>query len=242
MDVYIVTGASKGIGQELVRQLRMKPNTVVYGIARTNPDDDKLFVRLDLSNVASIVQPFMNLLETVQKDATSIALINNAGIVDPIGLAGQNEAGDIVQAMNINVSSPIVLTNIFIDKLRTFTGKKKIMMISSGAGRNAYEGWSTYCTTKAALDHFTKVVALEQNQMENPVEVVSIAPGIIDTNMQQTIRSSSVEQFPLVQQFHDYKERGALSTPEQTASKLIHFLLEKDFQKTGPIADIRDVQ
>ena len=65
---------------------------------------------------------------------------------------------------------------------------KRILNISSGAGRNPYEGWGAYCTTKAGLDHFSRVVAMEQANEQYPVEIVSIAPGIIDTDMQATIR------------------------------------------------------
>ena len=114
------------------------------------------------------------------------------------------------------------------------------MNISSGAGRKVYEGWGTYCTTKAGLDHFSRVVAFEQANAEYPVDIVSIAPGIIDTGMQETIRSSNEEVFPLLDQFIDYKEKGLLSSAEGTAEKLIQFMEKEDFQKVGPILDIRD--
>ena len=98
----------------------------------------------------------------------------------------------------------------------------------------------TYCTTKAGLDHFSRVVALEQVNAKYPVDIVSIAPGIIDTGMQEIIRGSSEDAFPLIDRFIDYKEQGLLSTAEQTAGKLIMFMENQDFKAIGPIADIRN--
>ena len=143
-------------------------------------------------------------------------------------------------AMAVNLTAPMILSNAFIAKLKGFTGSKRIVNISSGAGRNAYEGWGTYCTTKAGLDHFSRVVALEQANAEYPVDIVSIAPGIIDTGMQETIRASQEEAFPLLEQFIEYKEQGLLSSAEYTAEKLIEFMKHEDFQVVGPIADIRN--
>ena len=108
--------------------------------------------------------------------------------------------------------------------MKEFEGPKRIVNISSGAGRRAYEGWGVYCTTKAGLDHFSRVIALEQENVEHQVDIVSIAPGIIDTGMQETIRTSKEEAFPLLDQFIDYKENGLLSSADQTAEKLISFL------------------
>jgi benzil reductase ((S)-benzoin forming) len=145
----------------------------------------------------------------------------------------------MTKAIAVNLTAPMIISNTYISKLKDFEGSKRIVNISSGAGRNAYEGWGTYCATKAGLDHFSRVVALEQLNAKHPVEIVSIAPGIIDTGMQEAIRASNEEAFPLLERFIDYKEQGLLSSPEQTAQKLISFMENKDFKEVGPIVDIR---
>ncbi|WP_318614147.1 SDR family NAD(P)-dependent oxidoreductase [Sporosarcina sp. YIM B06819] len=239
MDVFIVTGASKGIGLELATQLRSKGNKVI-GIARTVPADVEDFVCADLAQTGSLTELIVSLIDENRKMATSFTLMNNAGMVDPIGLIGSISAEDMTTAMAVNLTAPMILSNAFIAKLKDFTGTKRIVNISSGAGRNAYEGWGTYCTTKAGLDHFSRVVALEQTNIAYPVDIVSIAPGIIDTGMQETIRASQEEVFPLLKRFIDYKEQGLLSTAEQTAKKLIAFMEHEDFKVVGPIADIRN--
>jgi benzil reductase ((S)-benzoin forming) len=239
MDVFIVTGASKGIGLELLKQLRAKGNKVI-GIARTVPANAEDFVSADLAHTEGLAVLIDSLIDENHETAASFTLINNAGMVDPIGLIGSVDADEMTKAVTVNLIAPMILSNTFIAKLKGFKGPKRIVNISSGAGRNAYEGWGTYCATKAGLDHFSRVVALEQANAEYPVAIVSIAPGIIDTGMQETIRASQEEAFPLLERFIHYKEQGLLSTAQQTAEKLILFMENENFEAVGPIADIRD--
>lgn len=239
IEIVIVTGASRGIGYELFQQLQAKKKRVI-GLARTVPADVDTFESVDFANSKKLEEVFSKVIQRYIDEATSFTLINNAGTVEPIGKIGTVNTDEIENALAVNLTAPMILCNIFIRKLEQFTGEKKIMNISSGAGRNPYEGWGTYCTTKAGLDHFSRVVALEQAIADYPVEIVSIAPGIIDTSMQETIRGSSEGAFPLLNQFIDYKEQGMLSSPEETAEKLIQFIEEADFNKIGPIADIRN--
>ncbi|MCZ2259689.1 SDR family NAD(P)-dependent oxidoreductase [Sporosarcina sp. G11-34] len=239
MDIVIVTGASKGIGFEISQQLEAKGKKVI-GIARTMPEDRAGFVSADLSDTDCLENLITSIIDEHIEIATSFTLINNAGIVDPIGLIGSVQAEVIAKAIAVNLTAPMLITNAFISRLENFENKKRIVNISSGAGRNAYEGWGTYCTTKAGLDHFSRVVALEQATAKYPIEIVAIAPGIIDTGMQETIRASGADAFPLLDRFIDYKEKGLLSSAEETAQKLIAFMENEDFKAVGPIVDIRD--
>ena len=72
------------------------------------------------------------------------------------------------------------------------------------------------------------------------MQFVSIAPGIIQTNMQATIRQSSIEQFPDVERFIEYDKQNALATPEETAARLLDYLWSEKMG-TQPLADIRHV-
>jgi len=240
MNVYIITGVSKGIGFELAKQLGSEGHFVI-GIARTiSKLGGVKFIRADLSETEKLEALMDELITVSPREAVSFTLINNAGMVDPIGIMGAINAEDITKAVALNLTAPMILSNTFIGALKNFKGVKRIVNISSGAGRNAYEGWGAYCTTKAGLDHFSRVVALEQGNAEHPVDIVSIAPGIIDTGMQETIRGSKEEAFPLLDRFIDYKEKGLLSSAEQTAGQLIAFMVNEDFKTVGAIADLRD--
>lgn len=239
MEVFIVTGSSKGIGLELVKQLKGKGKKVI-GIARTASMETDSFIPADLTQTDHLEGLMDEVIDECKGTATSITLINNAGMVEPIGPIGSVDAEFMSKAIALNLTAPMVLSNAFISRLASFEGKKQIVNVSSGAGRKVYEGWGTYCATKSGLDHFSRVVALEQASAEYPVDIVSIAPGIIDTGMQKTIRSSKAEAFPLLEQFVEYKEKGLLRSAEQTAEKLIVLMEEESFKEGGPIVDLRD--
>lgn len=240
MNVYVITGASKGIGFELAKQLSEAGHFVI-GVARTGSELDGVkFIQADLSETEKLDSLMHEVLAEVPQNAITFTLINNAGMVEPIGSIGSVNSEEMSKAIAVNLTAPMMISNAFISKLKDFECSKRIVNISSGAGRNAYEGWGAYCATKAGLDHFSRVVAIEQVNAENPVEIVSIAPGIIDTGMQDTIRSSNEEAFPLLNKFIDYKEQGLLSSAAQTAEKLISFMENQDFKEVGPIVDIRN--
>ncbi len=213
----------------------------MIGIARTNESRDGDLLTADLSLTDRLAEIIKRIVEENHSSATSFTLINNAGTVEPIGLIGTIDEKKLTEALAVNLTAPMILSNAFISALEKFEGQKRIVNISSGAGRNPYEGWGVYCTTKAGLDHFSRVVSLEQEKAEYPVDVISIAPGIIDTGMQKTIRSSNAADFPLHDRFVDYKQQGQLSSAEETARKLISVMDREDFGKLGPIADIRQI-
>lgn len=235
--LYIVTGASKGIGEALANQLEAA-NHQVLRLARTNPKSLSNLITVDLTNSSASIAAMSDWLKPRLDNASSVTLINNAGTVEPMGVVGKIDESALTQALMLNVGAVISLTNAFVALTDEFKGQKFVMNISSGAGRNAYEGWGVYCATKAAVDRFTEVLMKEQSMKINPVKVTSIAPGIIDTDMQSTIRSSTEELFPNLERFIDYKNTGKLSSPEETAAALLRYLASDKMGITA-ITDIR---
>ncbi|WP_040286144.1 SDR family NAD(P)-dependent oxidoreductase [Sporosarcina koreensis] len=235
MELYIVTGASKGIDAACMEVLQQQGKTAI-GIARSNPGGHEHFEEIDLTERSQRQGAIERLLSPYLHEAESFTLINNAGTVEPVGKVGALSADGIRQAIELNLSAPIELCNEFIEVLARTDAKKRIVNISSGAGRSAMEGWGVYCTTKAGLDRFSEVVRLEQKRAEFPAGIVSIAPGIIDTDMQKTIRSSEQEGFPLLGKFIDYKESGQLSSPEDTAERLLNWITRSDLTETEVIS------
>lgn len=237
MAAYIITGASKGIGLALSNVLA-EGGHEVFGIARSVPEEwpGKRFFPFDLLDSAGIPGLVKDIFRHIPAGSNSVTLINNAGTVLPIGFAGNNDAADISKSIALNLTAPMILSSAFIREAAELPAQKRIINISSGAGRKAYEGWSAYCAGKAGLDHFSLCVAKEYKD----VKVVAIAPGIIDTEMQGQIRESSESDFPLIENFKEYKKQGMLSTPEDTAEKLVSLFEREDFENLETILDIRD--
>lgn len=250
MDVFFITGASRGIGLALSKEL-MNENSLLVCTARShnedlaemakNKDCDLVFLEFDLSNTSRLEELMDDMVSLIPKMPSSISLINNAGVIEPIGHTEDNPPAAIEKSIAVNLTAPMILTSTFIRKLKDQHVPKKVVNISSGAGRHAYTGWSSYCAGKAGLDHYSNAVSLEQKKEPFGVKVVSVAPGIIDTDMQKEIRTSDQQDFELVGQFIEYKEKGLLSSPEETAAKLARLIQSDKFYEMDVLLDLRNL-
>jgi len=166
-------------------------------------------------------------------------LVNNAGVLGPVGPVDAGSPEAIAAALRIDLEAPILLTRAFLRATSDANGPRRIVQVSSGAGRNAYAGWSIYGAAKAGLDHFARAVALDEAQRRNPARIVSLAPGVIDTAMQAELRDSDPAGFPELPRFLALHAKGQLTTPEAAATRLLAFLDRPDFG-AKPVADARD--
>ena len=133
----------------------------------------------------------------------------------------------------------MLLTAAFLRATRSWGSALKVLNISSGLGRRAMASQSGYCAAKAGMDHFTRCLALEEALLPRGAKVCSLAPGVIDTDMQVQLRSADAAAFPDVGNFAGMKEKGLLSTPDDAARRILAFLHRDDFG-ANPVADIRD--
>ena len=239
----IVTGHTRGLGAALAEQLLAR-NVTVLGLSRSRHAALKARfptqleeIELQLAEPARVAQWIAtDALRNFVGGAQTVLLINNAGMVEPIGPIEGQDATAIADAVSLNVSTPLMLAGALAAAAVDATDRR-IVHISSGAARNAIPGWSIYGATKAALDHHARAVALDANRA---LRICSLAPGVIDTDMQAQIRGSGEEQFPMRARFEDLKRNGQLSTPEQCATQLIDYALSDAFGQT-PVADIREI-
>jgi benzil reductase ((S)-benzoin forming) len=243
----IVTGHNRGLGAALAEQLLTR-GIAVLGLSRSR--NAALAARfpalleetgLELADTARVAQWIgTDALRTFAAGAQTVVLINNAGMVQPIGPIEGQDVAAIGTAVSLNVATPLMLAAALAAVGREsgdHATERRIVHISSGAARNAYAGWSVYCATKAALDHHARAVALDANRA---LRICSLAPGVIDTNMQAEIRGSGKEQFPMRERFEDLKRNGQLSSPEDCALRVVDYVLSDAFGDT-PVADIRDL-
>ncbi|MBN2694323.1 SDR family NAD(P)-dependent oxidoreductase [bacterium] len=250
MNYYFITGASRGIGEGFVKTL-LKPENTIFAFSRTpNPElmdisvsrkGNLNWICVDLAKTTELVPIFEKCFESITFSKNdSFTLINNAGSLDPISAIHKKEDIYRIKQIEVNLIAPILLISSFIGILEGFSGKKLIINLSSGAAHHPYAGWSGYCASKSALDMITKVTALEQKEAVNPVLIFSIAPGVVDTDMQIQIRESQEEDFPLRNRFIELKERGYLSDPLETAKEILTiFETEVESYPSGSIIDIR---
>mgnify|MGYP001180141743 FL=1 len=214
-----ITGTSKGIGKAIT-ELLLTNNYLVFGFSRNNniKHQNFTFIKIDLSNLEQVQK-----LQLPKVKAEKIILINNAatiGEINPLHLKAENA---MINEYNLNIITPTLLCKDFIQTYPT--EKKLILNISSGAANKAIASWSTYCATKSALDSLTAVIDEEKHQN---LKILSISPGVVDTNMQKEIRNSDPKNFPLHQNFVDYYAKNELISPKLVAIKLLKIIEKRD--------------
>lgn len=166
-------------------------------------------------------------------------LINNAGMIPRIGPLSEADADNLAQALRVGLEAPMQLTAAFLRATANWPGPRKVLNISSGLGRKAMASQAGYCAAKAGMDHFTRCVALEEALKPNGAAVCSLAPGVVDTDMQTQLRGADASAFPDQHNFVNLKEKGQLTSPEEAAARVLAYLARPDFG-SQPVADVRD--
>ena len=249
MKHFIITGASKGLGEGLAIEL-INENHHLICIARSESQRLKHlakaknckidFFLFDLSVTDNITTLMDSVFEKIDKAHTEgIYLVNNAGIIQPVNRVEDCDPDETEQHIKINLVAPMLISGAFIRHTRDIPIKKRIMNISSGAAFNPYYGWSCYCTVKAGLDMFGRCISEEQKDESHPIETMGVAPGIIDTGMQTTIRATGERAFKHRDKFVEFKESGQLIPPAVAGKKLARLLLSDEFID-GTTTDIRE--
>ncbi len=246
MKHFIITGASRGIGEALAKQLA-DADVTLHLTARSDLKElMELLSRrgtsvftyaFDLSRTDGITVLTEELFSNISlDDAEYIALVNNAGMLEPIGPIGKHDTETYRKNLEVNFVAPALLSHEFIKKTAEFSGVLKILNVSSGASKNAYHGWSHYCSTKAGLDMLTACIHTEHSPR---ISVYGFNPGRTDTRMQDEIREQSPGDFKYVQSFVDAWEQGALNSPDKVAEMMKTVLTEDRFD-SGTTVSVRD--
>ncbi len=214
MNLYIITGASSGLGKAMHDILNINKN-ITIDISRKSKSHP-----CDLSKLSTIPSIVGQIFSTYnQHNFNSLTLINNAGVVKPISPLGAFKNNhEIISSINLNLTAPVLLSNEFLKQTSDYKGELKIVNISSGVAKRPKAYWAPYSAAKAGLENFSECLAQEQ---ENRCKVFCLDPGLIDTDMQKNIRNTNKEDFPGVSRFKDFKEQGYLSSPIDVAQRLL---------------------
>jgi short-subunit dehydrogenase len=223
----VVTGASKGIGLEIVKQLAPRPDLTVLAISRTSKELDKL--KKTFPNTLHIIKGDITdsstqkeIISLVKKQTKQVdVLINNAGLLvnKPFEKIKTDE---LLAVYSVNVFAPFQL----IQLLLPYMGKKQrshvinIGSIGGVQGSSKFPGLSAYSSSKAAVAGLTECLA-EELKTKN-ISCNCLALGAVQTEM-------------LSHAFPGYK---APLNPEQMASFIVHFSLTGQDYFNGKIIPV----
>jgi len=251
IDVSIVTGASTGLGLALAQNLLQRHGQHVLCISRRRNSALEALaangVQLeqwthDLSDSAGLCGSLAAWLASFQQRIVrSVTLINNAALMAPAGPLGEADVCDLAMALRVSLEAPMLLTSVFLKATSTWPSVRKVLLVSSGLGRSPMGGQVSYCAAKAGLDHMARACALEEASRPNGARIVSLAPGIVDTDMQLSLRSSDSTRFPNAQLFAKFKADGVLDSADSAASKVLAWLDHEDFGREA-VADVRSAK
>ena len=247
--LYILTGASRGMGHAMAGQL-LAPGHALLTLARR--PDAALAARagaagatlvqwaVDLADAAPVAARLADWLRAQDGVAlASATLINNAGAIPAIVPLRDADPAELASALRVGLEAPMQLCAAFLSATRDWRGARRVLNISSGLGRRAMGSQAAYCAAKAGMDHFTRCLALDEARQPHGARVCSLAPGVIDTDMQVQLRGADAAAFPDRGSFEQLQRGGALSSPRDAACRVLAWLDRADFG-VNPVADVRD--
>jgi benzil reductase ((S)-benzoin forming) len=241
MKYYFITGTGRGIGKALAENLLKNEDVKVTGISRTATIKHKNYSHIitnlsDLNDTESIFFPTL-------ENADEIVLINNSGVISEILRVGKLKNQSIINDYHVNIVSPSILMNNFIKKYQQYENKRVILNISSGAGRHNIDAWGVYCASKSAMDMLSQNIEIEQNFYPEikRIKVFSVAPGVVDTKMQEQIRAVSVTEFSDVEKFIQMKQNKELAGTDKTALLLLR-IIDNQTKYSNVLLDIRNIE
>lgn len=222
MNSIILTGANRGLGKEIHDLLvsQKLPQTSCYFTSRKPIKSSEVGFEYFLVDFSEAHRNSPKIV--VDSSSDVVVFINNAGTIDPICKAQDVSLAEMEYALRVNCTGPLTLAQHLVVQTREIGARLFILNVSSGAARRPIKGWMAYCVSKAATLMALDVLASENEH----VQIEHFDPGVMDTDMQNLIRSQSPDVMPDVCRFQGFKEDRVLKNPRQVAEHVVSIIQE----------------
>jgi benzil reductase ((S)-benzoin forming) len=222
--IVIITGANRGFGEAIFNEFYNECNqNVIISMSRNcNLFQNELMKKKDSRFVhvpCELDKPdSINLIameKYLTKNNLEIVLFLNAASVSPVKAFNRINKEEITNSLNINVVSSVLILNTVINIVSS--NRLTVVNLSSGAASKPISGWSLYCSAKSYLKLLIETLELE-NSNNDFLRFSNFDPGVMDTEMQQEIRSSNDDSFVRFEEFVELKKQGKLREPSEVVS------------------------
>ena len=190
--VVLITGASRGIGAATARAFA-EAGAHVGAMARAEAAVSELAAEIGglaiCGDVAQAADMERAVAELADRFGRLDVLVNNAGLIGPIGDLAATDPDDWGQAIDVNLKGVFHGMRAALPVLRA-GGGGTILTVGSGAAHAPQEGWSAYCASKAGALMLTR--ALDHEARADGIRAISLSPGTVATDMQKAIRASGI--------------------------------------------------
>ncbi|WP_162297852.1 (S)-benzoin forming benzil reductase [Halalkalibacillus sediminis] len=251
MKFAIVTGASRGLGLEVSKNLLKNDYNLITISRKRKTNELKNLANenrrsyfhhsCDLSDLEAFNDTLHEIVVSLtnQKEIEELLIVNNAGMVSPMGPVGELKNYSIAQHVAVNLTAPMLLVNTI--KKDVEVGHLFVVNVTSGAAENGMYGWNAYCSTKAGVNMYTETAALEAEALKSGDMHVAFSPGVMDTDMQKEIRGTDEHSFQAVDKFKQLKENGELRSPKEVADLMTELIVERQSIQNGKVYHVNDL-
>jgi len=232
----LITGTSSGVGNGLAKHY-LKDGHIVYGISRKidealSQNKSFNFLSQDLSQFNETAKNVSDFLGDVSK---LDLVVLNAGKLNEIKDMRDTSIEEIKAVMDINVWANKILIDTIHKEVKTV---KQIVAISSGAAVHGSRGWNAYSLSKATLNMLIDLYSKELTE----THLTALAPGLIDTNMQDYIyKNADQNKFPVVQKLKKAKGTPQMPQPGDAAKTIAEAIKKIKMHDSGEFLDVRNL-
>lgn len=248
-NVVMVTGATRGIGRATALAFAHAGARVALA-GRTVGDleaveaecraagADTLAVAVDVADATAVAR---FVAATEQQLGPIDVLVNNAGILGPLGPLAEADPREWLRTFAINLGGAFVCTR-FVLPAMVARRSGCILNVSSASGERVVARRSAYATSKAALNHLTRVLAAEV--AGHGVRVLALYPSPTESWMQARLRAASPRAVSAadVRRFRDHEASGQLGSPERAAACIIALAGPAGAPFVGQVVDLREAE
>lgn len=239
----LITGAGSGIGRALALELAAQGHKLILAgrtvskleqvadtIRREGPDQEVMTLDVDLSDPTSTRDLAHQICDSVDHLA---AFIYCAGVGEPAADFENLGLIDFQEALAVNVSAPMLLSQSLLPVLKGGDPASRIVMIGAGMDKHAQPGTGSYGISKMALRRLVRQMAVEFDTMVDGPVVSLFQPGLVDTpGIRNHIEKAEKLNLPHADWLANRLKAGECLTAEQAASALAFTLSqvpESDF-------------